>query len=128
MSLLSNLLLVVSLAALSLAACTGEADCADEQCQVDSDGETRPSDAPDLIRIEIEIDGAGTVMVDSGESVTCTGDQGLCSFSYARGTELAIFAEGDFSFQDDCTGSDPCTITLDTDKVVVANFLATSEN
>lgn len=122
MTLVSHLLFVPTLAVLSLAACTGESPCPGQSCASDS------ANAPDLelIRIEIEVDGDGLVFVDGPEALQCSGDQGLCSFSFARGTDLVIHADtafaGDADWQDACVGRSHCYLTLDSDKVVVANF------
>lgn len=126
MSLLSNLLLVASLAALSLAACTGENKCSSDECLSETEAETEPSSSLDLIRIVVEADGAGTVVVEGDETVRCTGDQRFCSFLYVRGTDLVVYAEdsstGGFQLQDGCEGVAPCSINLDSDQVVVASF------
>jgi hypothetical protein len=80
----------------------------------------------DLVRIEIEVDGDGMVFVDGPEAVQCSGEQGLCSFSFARGTDLVIYADtafsGDTDWQDACVGRSHCYLTLNSDEVVVANF------
>jgi hypothetical protein len=114
MSILSNLLLVASLGALSLTACTEESQCQGEECQ------------PELIRIEVEVIGSGTVVVEGDEEVRCTGEQGLCSFSYLRGTDLIVYAEdsssGGSDSQDACEGELPCYINLESGQVVVASF------
>ncbi len=135
MNLLTHLFFVASLAALSLAACTGESECASEQCSADSytddKSDTQADDGPNLIRMEIEVVGTGMVVFDDpnsdgSDAVSCTSDQGLCSFSYARGTTLAVYAEGGFDgtagWEDACQGQDFCTIVLDSDQVLVANF------
>ncbi len=130
MTLLNHLLLVASLAALSLAACTSDYECADSQCELDPQSDDRSDNeaegAEDLVRIEIEVVGTGTVIVDADEPLECTGDQGLCSFSYMRGTPVAIYAADELgenpSWEDACEGHGPCYITLDADEVVVADF------
>jgi hypothetical protein len=130
MTLLTHLLLVASLAALSLAACTDDHDCIDPQCEVNPQSDDK-SDRPDgseldRVRIEIEVVGNGTVVVEADEMVRCTGDQGLCSFSYVRGTPLVIYAASASdkapTWQDACVGQSTCAIILDSDEVVVASF------
>jgi hypothetical protein len=122
MTLLSNLFLVATLAVFSLASCAGESPCEGDTCATDPAAES----APDLIRVEIEVAGDGTVFVDGPESLRCTGDQGLCSFSFARGSEVVISASaafaGDSDLQDACVGKTECAFTLLRDEIVIANF------
>ncbi len=123
MTLLTHLLFVATVAVFSLAGCTGEDPCVDDTCAADTEPETRP----DLVRVEIEVLGNGTVFVDDGpETSICSGDQGLCSFSFPPGTDLVISSDtpfsGDSDWQDVCVGLVECHLTLDWDEVVVANF------
>jgi hypothetical protein len=128
MNLFHKFLLLGSLASLSLVACAQDYECADDQCQSDtrSDDDSSDESQPDLVRVEIEVVGDGDVFIEEPVAVRCSGDRGLCSFSYARGTELVFHADGVFTeelgWEDACEGFESCKITLDTDQVVVANF------
>lgn len=124
MNLFKNSLLLGSLAALSLVA------CADDYSRSDEASDDQNDTSADLVRVEIEVVGDGEVFIEEPEVVRCTGDVGLCSFSYARGTQIVFHAEGVFTdelgWQDACEGFGPCKITLDHDQVVVANFMSSS--
>jgi hypothetical protein len=70
--------------------------------------------------------GAGTVTSDDG-LITCPGD---CEEAYGSGSlpTLTATAGADSAFTSwsgDCTGADPCTLTMDADKSVTATFALT---
>ena len=66
--------------------------------------------------------GNGTVM-SSPSGITCGTD---CTEDYAKGTQVTLSASGDdfsgWSGDCDCSGTDPCTITMDQAREVTATF------
>lgn len=81
---------------------------------------------PALVGLTVELDGPGSGTVSSSPvGITCGQD---CSAAYERGTVVTLAAgampgSAFVGWTGDCTGSDPCEISMDAPKAVTATFL-----
>jgi hypothetical protein len=80
-------------------------------------------------RLEVTVDGDGTVTVE-GEGIVCPPEP--CVVFRSEGEEVILEAqEGRGSvfegFSSDCTGTEPCPLTMNEDKTVTASFVPAEE-
>ncbi len=104
-----------------------EEDCTgSESCELTMDEEKSVTAIFDLIHfaLEIEVEGKGTVECEVED-----GPLEECEATYLEGAEITLVAKPDFGsefveWSGDCTGSEPCELTMDEEKSVTALFEA----
>jgi uncharacterized repeat protein (TIGR02543 family) len=104
--------------------CTGTDPC-DLTMDADKSVTATFEAVPPPHTLTVSVIGSGHVASGDGK-IDCPGD---CSELYDEGTAVTITATADpgFSFtgwSGDCTGTDPCDLTMDADKSVTATFEA----
>lgn len=117
-----NNLLLSTLAGLGLLACSAEP----MEIATSDDKSDTPSATGDLVRFQVEIVGEGQVAVLEPYVEVCTTEDGICTFTFERGTRVAIEAAGVVEAGDapalDCTGPRICRLQLDENLTIVADF------
>ena len=100
--------------------CSGTASCS---LSIDGNKAVTAHFSPVLVQLTIELKGQGSVVSTSG--LSCSSSP--CQFSVPLGETVSLVANSSSGFQLDswgaaCGGKSTCTVTVDRNKRVVANF------